>query len=252
MKHVMLKTLEPTPGKRLDNRVLLFLLSQRNPFMTHVMLKTLEPTLVNVSTTVCVRFFSPNVIRPCPAPFYPRTAPPCTAFITHTQSSADSAATRSAANATTGRQSGTSSLNCWHASEPAGGYRQPTEMSNPQRASGPSAERVPVPGHGKRAAEGETPLVTTNSNASNTQSACTETAAAAVGGVGYRSRKAYGRVAGDGEHNGRDFVVDRWLGKMPQSVWQPNTVVRRHRSKANLYWTMLLIGYAVYIALVSG
>lgn len=49
-----------------------------------------------------------------------------------------------------------------------------------------------------------------------------------------------------------DVVFDRLLSTMPHSVWQPNAVVRRHRTRANLYWLALLVGYAFYIALVSG
>ena len=47
------------------------------------------------------------------------------------------------------------------------------------------------------------------------------------------------------------FYVDKLLEKVPQSIWQPNAVVQRHRRKATLYWLLLLLGYAVYIGLVS-
>lgn len=47
-------------------------------------------------------------------------------------------------------------------------------------------------------------------------------------------------------------AVDKLLEKVPQSIWQPNAVVRRHRRKATLYWLLLLLGYGVYIGLVSG
>eukprot|EP00904_Undaria_pinnatifida_P002843 jgi/Undpi1/1255/HiC_scaffold_109.g14169.m1 len=47
------------------------------------------------------------------------------------------------------------------------------------------------------------------------------------------------------------FNVDRLLEKAPQSIWQPNAVVQRHRRKATLYWLLLLLGYAVYIGLVD-
>ena len=51
---------------------------------------------------------------------------------------------------------------------------------------------------------------------------------------------------------GRSFDVETLLEKVPQSVWQPNAVVHPHRRKANMYWSMLLLGYTVYIGLVSG
>lgn len=50
----------------------------------------------------------------------------------------------------------------------------------------------------------------------------------------------------------RDNRVDKLLEKVPQSIWQPNAVVREHRKKATLYWLLLLLGYGVYIGLVSG
>ena len=60
--------------------------------------------------------------------------------------------------------------------------------------------------------------------------------------------------SGDRDDRGNSdslFNVDRLLEKAPQSIWQPNAVVQRHRRKATLYWLLLLLGYAVYIGLVS-
>lgn len=69
--------------------------------------------------------------------------------------------------------------------------------------------------------------------------------------LGYQIENGFGGD-GDGEHRAASHIVDRLLDKVPQSVWQPNAVVQRHRRKANLYWLLLLVGYGVYIALVSG
>lgn len=49
----------------------------------------------------------------------------------------------------------------------------------------------------------------------------------------------------------QDGAIDRLLAKLPHSVWKPNAVVPRDRRKATLYWGLLLVGYLVYIAIVS-
>ena len=71
-----------------------------------------------------------------------------------------------------------------------------------------------------------------------------------AGDFGYHIQS--GVAGGDGEHRAPSLSVNNLLQKVPQSVWQPNAVVQRHRQKANLYWLLLLIGYAIYIVLVSG
>lgn len=60
------------------------------------------------------------------------------------------------------------------------------------------------------------------------------------------------RVNAAGSDRDKIPAVDKLLEKVPQSIWQPNAVVRRHRRKATLYWLLLLLGYGVYIGLVSG
>lgn len=65
--------------------------------------------------------------------------------------------------------------------------------------------------------------------------------------LGHQVNAPHGAAGGD-----RDNPVDKLLGKVPQSIWQPNAVVQRHRRKATLYWLLLLLGYGVYIGLVSG
>lgn len=62
----------------------------------------------------------------------------------------------------------------------------------------------------------------------------------------------YVSVVGSDPVRRGSFDVGNLLQKVPQSLWQPNAVVQRHRRKANMYWLMLIIGYAVYIGLVSG
>lgn len=62
-------------------------------------------------------------------------------------------------------------------------------------------------------------------------------------------------VVGGGKYTkaarGTDSTLGSLIEKVPQSIWQANAVVPRHRRKAHLYWTLLLIGYALYIILVS-
>lgn len=48
-----------------------------------------------------------------------------------------------------------------------------------------------------------------------------------------------------------ETAFDRLLLTVPSSMWQPNTVVRRHRRTANVYWAFLLLGYLIYIMCVS-
>lgn len=61
-----------------------------------------------------------------------------------------------------------------------------------------------------------------------------------------------GAVADDREDlNVSGGGLEGLLDKVPQTVWQPNAVVRPHRRKANIYWALLLVGYTVYIFLVS-
>lgn len=67
------------------------------------------------------------------------------------------------------------------------------------------------------------------------------------GDLGHQINVPHGTAGGD-----RDNPVDKLLEKVPQSIWQPNAVVQRHRRKATLYWLLLLLGYGVYIGLVSG
>lgn len=67
--------------------------------------------------------------------------------------------------------------------------------------------------------------------------------------VGVDSMEMAAGAAGGDVHdlNG----LDRLLARMPSSVWQPNTVVVHHRRPANYYWGVLLMGYLVYIVIVS-
>ena len=87
-------------------------------------------------------------------------------------------------------------------------------------------------------------------NNSNNSTSTAFPAVDVAGELGYQEES--GVTSGDGDRCAPSNSVDKLLELVPQSVWQPNAVVRRHRQKANLYWLMLLIGYAIYIALVSG
>eukprot|EP00752_Nemacystus_decipiens_P012551 g11115.t1 len=51
------------------------------------------------------------------------------------------------------------------------------------------------------------------------------------------------------DSGGFSSTLGNIIDKVPQSVWQANAVVPRHRRKAHLYWGLLLAGYAIYIAL---
>lgn len=51
--------------------------------------------------------------------------------------------------------------------------------------------------------------------------------------------------------SGFSLTLGKLIGKVPPSVWQANAVVPQHRRKAHLYWGLLLVGYAIYIGLVS-
>ena len=70
------------------------------------------------------------------------------------------------------------------------------------------------------------------------------------GDLDNRVNASHGAVGGDSD-NPEPYLVDKLLQKVPQSIWQPNAVVQRHRRKAPLYWLLLLLGYGVYIGLVS-
>lgn len=55
----------------------------------------------------------------------------------------------------------------------------------------------------------------------------------------------------NGQESNRYLSVGNLIGKVPESVWRANAVVPRHRTKAHVYWGLLLVGYVIYIALVS-
>lgn len=67
----------------------------------------------------------------------------------------------------------------------------------------------------------------------------------------HRMHVPHGADGFDGDDPESRKYVEKLLEKVPQSVWQPNAVVQRHRRKATLYWLLLLVGYGVYIGLAS-
>lgn len=49
----------------------------------------------------------------------------------------------------------------------------------------------------------------------------------------------------------RSNAVATLIEKVPDTIWQANAVVPRHRGMAHVYWALLLTGYAIYVVLVS-
>ncbi|CAM9944545.1 unnamed protein product [Ectocarpus sp. 12 AP-2014] len=48
--------------------------------------------------------------------------------------------------------------------------------------------------------------------------------------------------------DGFNITLGTLIEKVPEGLWQANGVVPRHRRKAHLYWGLLVLGYAAYIA----
>lgn len=116
-------------------------------------------------------------------------------------------------------------------------------MAHLRRVPAPCVQTVPYPAQ-RESAVGDAPLAATSGDRAEFPRMDT------MGDLDHRDN-AYDRVAGNAGEEG-DFIVDRWLAKVPTSVWHPNAVVPQHRRKANLYWALLLTGYVIYIGLVSG